>query len=133
MFVDVLLEDLWNEQKSEGPVDQPNTFIIMDEASIFVNDDSDHIINILIREARKFGLGIIFASQAINHFSEDVLANVGFKLILGVDQMFIGSMSRMLRVEASRIESIRPRQTALIQCKVIGDQKNDYADIFLAR
>lgn len=133
MFVDVLLEDLWNEQKSEGPVDAPNTFIIMDEASIFVNDDSDHIINILIREARKFGLGIIFASQAINHFSEDVLANVGFKLILGVDQMFIASMSRMLRVEASRIESIRPRQTALIQCKVIGDQKNDYADIFLAR
>lgn len=133
MFVDVLLEDLWNEQKSKGPVHTPNTFIIMDEASIFVNDDSDHIINILIREARKFGLGIVFASQSINHFSEDVLANVGFKLILGVDQMFIAQMARMLRVEASKIEDIRPRQTALIQCKVIGDQKNDYTDIFLSR
>ena len=133
MFVDVLLEDLWNEQKSLGAVHTPNTFIIMDEASIFVNDDSDHIINILIREARKFGLGIIFASQAINHFSDDVLANVGFKLILGVDQMFIASMARLLRVEASKIEDIRPRQTALIQCKVIGDQKNEYDDIYLAR
>lgn len=133
MFVDVLLEDLWNEQKSQGPVQTPNTFIIMDEASIFVNDDSDHIINILIREARKFGLGIIFASQAINHFSEDVLANVGFKLILGVDQMFIAQMARMLRVDAARIEAIRPRQTALIQCKVIGDQRNDYVDVYLAR
>jgi len=133
MFVDVLLEDLWTEQKAKGATHRPNTFIIMDEASIFVNDDSDHIINILIREARKFGLGIVFASQAINHFSEDVLANVGFKLILGVDQMFIASMSRMLRVEATRIESIRPRQSALIQCKVIGDQRNDYVDIYLSR
>ena len=133
MFVDVLLEDLWNEQKAKGPVSEPNTFIIMDEASIFVNDDSDHIINILIREARKFGLGIIFASQAISHFSEDVLANVGFKLILGVDQMFIAGMSRMLRVEAAKIEAIRPRQSALIQCKAIGDQRNEYVDIFLSR
>lgn len=132
MFVDVLLEDLWTEQKSYGPVKKPNTFIIMDEASIFVNDDSDHIINILIREARKFGLGIIFASQSIKHFSEDVLANVGFKLILGVDQIFVGSMARMLRVEASRIETIRPRQTALIQCKVIGDQRDDYLDVYLS-
>jgi len=86
-----------------------------------------------IREARKFGLGIIFASQAISHFSEDVLANVGFKLILGVDQMFIASMARMLRVEASKIESIRPRQSALIQCKAIGDQRNEYVDIYLSR
>lgn len=133
MFVDVLLEDLWHEKKSQGPVHCPDTFIIIDEASIFVSDDSDHIINILIREARKFGLGLIFASQAVNHFSEDVLANVGFKLILGVDQMFVAQMSRMLRVDAKKIEEIRPRQTALIQCKVIGDQKNEYTEIYLAR
>ncbi len=133
MFVDVLLEDLWNEQKAKGPVPAPNTFIIMDEASIFVDKDSDHIINILVREARKFGLGIIFASQSINHFSEDVLANVGVKLILGVDQLFVGEMARKLRVDARRIDSIRPRQSALIQTKVIGDQKSDYVDIFLSR
>lgn len=132
MFVDVLLEDLWLEQKSYGPVKQPNTFIIMDEASIFVNDEADHIINILIREARKFGLGIIFASQSIKHFSEDVLANVGFKIILGVDQIFVASMSRMLRVDADRIEKIKPRQTALIQCKVVGDQRDDYIDVYLS-
>lgn len=133
MFVDVLLEDLWNEQKSRGPVSAPNTFIIMDEASIFVDKSSDHIINILVREARKFGLGIIFASQSIKHFSEDVLANVGLKLILGVDQLFVAEMARLLRVDARRIEAIRPRQSALIQTKVIGDQKSDYVDIFLSR
>ena len=105
----------------------------MDEASIFVDKDSDHIINILVREARKFGLGIIFASQSINHFSEDVLANVGVKLILGVDQLFVAEMARKLRVDARRIDAIRPRQSALIQTKVIGDQKSDYVDIFLSR
>lgn len=133
MFVDVLLEDLWNEQKAIGATHKPNTFIIMDEASIFVNEDSDHIINILIREARKFGLGIMFASQSIKHFSEDVISNVGFKLILGVDQMFTSSMARMLRVEPGRIDSIRPRQSALIQTKVIGDQKSEYVDIYLTK
>lgn len=133
MFVDVLLEDIWLEQKARGPSHTPNTIIIMDEASIFVDKASDHIINILVREARKFGLGILFASQSIKHFSEDVLANVGLKLILGVDQMFVAEMARMLRIDPKRIEHIRPQQSAVIQTKVIGDPKNDYVEIFLSR
>lgn len=132
MFAEILLEEIWQEQRSRGQSTQPRTFIIIDEASIFISDDPDHILNILMREARKFGLGIIFASQSVNHFSEDVLANVGLKLILGVDQMFIPSMSRMLRVDARMIDSIKPRMSALIQCKVVGDQRNEFTEIYLA-
>lgn len=132
MFLEILLEEIWLEAKSAGQTSRPETFIIIDEASIFVSDDPDHIINILIREARKFGIGILFASQSINHFSEDVLANCGLKLILGVDQMFISSMARMLRVDAKLIDNIKPRVSALIQCKVVGDQKNDFTEIYLA-
>jgi hypothetical protein len=132
MFLEILLEELWLEAKSAGQTSRPETFIIIDEASIFVSDDPDHILNILIREARKFGIGILFASQSIHHFSEDVLANVGLKLILGVDQMFVSQMSRMLRVDAKLIDAIRPRRSALIQCKVVGDQKNEFTEIYLA-
>lgn len=132
MFLEILLEELWLEAKAAGQTSRPETFIIIDEASIFVSDDPDHIINILIREARKFGIGILFASQSINHFSEDVLANCGLKLILGVDQMFVSSMARMLRVDAKLIDAIKPRVSALVQCKVVGDQKNDFTEIYLA-
>lgn len=131
MFLEILLEELWLEAKSSGQTSRPETFIIIDEASIFVSDDPDHILNILIREARKFGLGILFASQSISHFSEDVLANVGLKLILGVDQMFVSQMARMLRVDPKLIDAIRPRTSALVQCKVVGDQRNDFTEIYL--
>lgn len=132
MFVEILLEEIWQEQKSRGQRSQPDTFIVIDEASIFMSEDPDHIINILMRESRKFGLGLIFASQSVNHFSEDILANVGLKLLLGVDQMFIPSLSRMLRVDGAKIDAIRPRKSALVQTKIVGDQKNDFSEIYLA-
>ena len=132
MFLEILLEELWLTEKASGQKDRPETFIIIDEASIFLSDDPDHIINILIREARKFGIGILFASQSIKHFSEDVLANVGLKLILGIDQMFVSQMARQLRVDAELIDAIKPRMSALVQCKVVGDQRNDFTEIYLA-
>lgn len=51
---------------------------------------ADNIINIISKEARKFGLGLICASQSPTHFSEDFISNVGTKIILGLDQMFLG-------------------------------------------
>ena len=38
----------------------------------------------------------------------------------------------MLRVDAKQIDAIKPRMSALVQCKVVGDQKNDFTEIFLA-
>lgn len=135
MFVDTLLDDIWQRAKSRtlhaNPA--PHTFIVIDEASIFLSKDPDHILNILMRESRKFGIGLVFASQSLTHFSEDILSNVGMKLILGIDQMFVTAVSRMLRVDASKVEKIRPRQTALVQCKVIGDQRNEYDEVFLSQ
>lgn len=135
MFVDTLLDDIWQKHKSRGAIrgTNPTTYIVIDEASIFLSKDPDHILNILMRESRKFGIGLIFASQSLNHFNEDILANVGMKLILGIDHMFVSSVARMLRVDAKKVEEIRPRQTALVQCKVVGDQSNEYEEVFLSQ
>lgn len=132
MFVEILLDDIWQAAKARGQTDTPRDYIVIDEASIFLDKDADHIINILMRESRKFGIGLMFASQSLAHFSDDVLANVGLKIVLGVDQMYIAQMSRMLRVDGKMIENIRPRRTALAQCKIVGDQRNDFTEIFLA-
>lgn len=132
MFVEILLDDIWQVAKARGQTHTPRDYIVIDEASIFLDKDADHIINILMRESRKFGIGLMFASQSLNHFSDDVLANVGLKIVLGVDQMYIAQMARMLRVDPRMIENIRPRRTALAQCKIVGDQRNDFHEIFLA-
>ena len=132
MFVEILLDDIWQAAKARGQTETPRDYIVIDEASIFLDKDADHIINILMRESRKFGIGLMFASQSLAHFSDDVLANVGLKIVLGVDQMYVDQMKRMLRVDPKMIENIRPRRTALVQCKIIGDQRNDFTEVFLA-
>ena len=39
MFVDVLLEDLWQEQRGYPYSTEPRTFVVIDEASIFLSDE----------------------------------------------------------------------------------------------
>lgn len=135
MFVEILLEDLWLEQRAGGQRTRPDTFIFVDEASIFLEKaPADHIMNILIRESRKFGLGMIFASQALDHFSDDVLSNVGMKLILGVDERAVSNMARQLRIDAGAIERVQPRMTGLAQTKIVGDSGSTaFEEIFLSK
>lgn len=62
--------------------------LVLDEAKILTEkcgnpDDANHIVNILVTEGRKFGLGLIAASQLIRHFGSDTLASAACKIALG--------------------------------------------------
>ena len=62
-------------------------FIIIDEAKILSTgggdpDSPDRILNQLFTEARKFGLGMILASQMSDHFGSEVKANAATWLVL---------------------------------------------------
>lgn len=62
-------------------------FVIIDEAKILSlgesdRDRADNILNELITEARKFGLGMVLASQMSDHFGEEVRANAATWLVL---------------------------------------------------
>jgi hypothetical protein len=39
----------------------------------------------IAKEARKFGIALLAASQAPGHFSQDFLGNVGTEVLLGLD------------------------------------------------
>src|SRR3546814_19228678 len=58
MFAEVLLERLFLEAKARGQRDNPDTFIIIDEAHKFMSPDNEHIMNRMAREVRKFGVGL---------------------------------------------------------------------------
>lgn len=131
MFVDVLLEDLFMEAKQRGERPFADTFIIIDEAHKFVSEDEEHIVNLIAKEARKFGIGLVLASQSLTHFPEDIIANTSTKIILGLDEMYHDSAARKLRVEAKRFGFIQPRKTALVQVKETGSLVNKYIDVYL--
>jgi len=134
MFVDVLLEDLFMDAKARGERSEPDTFIIIDEAHKFVSEDDEHIINIIAKEARKFGVGLILASQSLSHFPEDIISNASTKLILGIDEIYHDVAARKLRVEPKRFSYIRPQYTAIVQVKTkAGSLSNKFVDVDLPR
>jgi len=92
---ETLLRKLFRILRLRGPIPvQPaddrqrfRLFVIIDEAKILSlggndRDRSDNILNELITEARKFGLGMVLASQMSDHFSEEVRANAATWLVL---------------------------------------------------
>ena len=134
-FVYTLLEEKFMYYKSMGALndseDRIREIIVMDEAHIFVNDDPRNPINTILKEARKYGLAIIFASQSFNHFSEDILSNVVTKLCLGIDETFHDPSARALKIDAKRFKHIVMQKTGLVQIKEKGSTSNQFLDVIL--
>lgn len=126
MFVSFLLETIFYVATQRGVRDDVVEIIILDEAHLFITDDDDNPINVIAKEARKFGLGLFAASQAPTHFSEDFLSNVSTKIILGIDEMFWDSTVKKLRVDMKGLEWIVPHQKILIQMNQKGQTKNNF-------
>jgi DNA helicase HerA-like ATPase len=63
-------------------------YIVIDESKLVIpnkeKNNDFHYINRIVSEARKFGLGIILASQRTQHYSEEMLSNIATKIVLRV-------------------------------------------------
>ena len=129
MFVDVLLENIFFLAKQSGIKDEADTYIVIDEAHMFISNEDTHIINILAKEARKFGIGIILASQSFTHFSDDIIQSSATKMILGIDEMFRAGSAKKLDVDVKRFGYIIPHRTAMIQLKNKGASDNKFWDV----
>lgn len=128
MFMAGFLEELFFAAKARGIVSRPDTYIVIDEAAIACDEDPDHILNVMIREVRKFGIAIILASQTFSHYTDDLVMSSATKIVLGVDEMFHESMRRKLGLDMIDTKSgkrnplsfIVPRETAMVQVKTAG-------------
>lgn len=116
-FVDCLCGQIFAEAKQNGEAEGPDTVIVIDEASIFLDKDPDHILNIIAREARKFGIMVILAAQELNVFPQATIGSSASKVILGVDEVYHKATEQKLGMEAGKLKFIRPQETALVQIK----------------
>ncbi len=71
----------------QGDHERFRLFVMIDEAKILSTgggdpDSPDRVLNLLFTEARKFGLGMILASQMSDHFGSEVKANSATWLVM---------------------------------------------------
>ena len=126
IFVSFLLESLFHQSVQRGVQDDIVEIIVLDEAHLFLTDDDDNPINIIAKEARKFGLGLFAASQSPTHFSDDFLSNVSTKIILGIDQMYWDNSVRKLKMDLAALEWLIPHKRLLIQMNNKGETRNKF-------
>lgn len=131
MFVDILLENIFLLAKQNGIKPDADTYIVIDEAHMFMSDEDKHIINILAKESRKFGIGLILASQSFTHFSNDIIQSSATKIILGIDEMFRKGSAQKLQVDIAKFGYIIPQKTAMIQIKNRKSTDNKFWDVIL--
>jgi DNA helicase HerA-like ATPase len=62
-------------------------FVIVDEAKLLVSQRQNikAVLKKYATEMRKFGVGLILASQLINHFNDEILANIAAKICMNAE------------------------------------------------
>lgn len=114
MFADVLFKRIFFNNKSKGIVPTCTDIIICDEAHKITSDDSEHIINLILKEGRKFGLGWWGASQSFSHFSDDILESTASKVLLNISEMFQKQSADKLRVKVDDFKYITLHKSGMI-------------------
>ncbi|MBK8656770.1 MAG: ATP-binding protein [Haliscomenobacter sp.] len=77
-----VLQAVYNRMLSEGPSREIKLYVVIDEAHKLSYDQT---LTDLIREARKYGVGFILASQSVRDFATVVFENMGTKIALQLE------------------------------------------------
>jgi len=120
MFVENLLERIFQRAVAHGEVNEITDVVIIDEAPKYMVDDGGHIICRIVNEARKFGIALILVAQSPTQYPEQILAGVGCKIILGLDPMYHRMAASKLALEQKFIEKIQPRKLIFVNQKFKG-------------
>ena len=106
--------------------------IVLDEAHRFIADEPDHIVNILVKESRKFGIGVLFSTQNFSHLTDDIISNTATKVILATDNMYHESLGRKLGLEVKRLRFVQPRRSGIIQMKTTDSLNGKFTDVIFS-
>lgn len=117
MMIHFRLKELYDQALQRGEQNHIVEVIVIDEANMFMDNDPENIISKMANEIRKFGTALLCASQSFTHFSEDFLAAVATKVVLGIDEMYWDKTAKQLQIKKESLSIITPRQTGLINMK----------------
>lgn len=77
-----VLQAVYNRMLADGPSKSIKLYVVIDEAHKLSYDQT---LTDLIREARKYGVGFILASQSVRDFATVVFENMGTKIALQLE------------------------------------------------
>lgn len=131
LFVYRRMAEIFRRRKDEGVKPDVCHVILLDEAHKFFVEDGDNIINVVAKEARKFGVGLWCASQSPTHFPEDFVGNCGATILLGIHTMYWDMACRKLRIEPDVLKWIRPQLVAAIKLQRKGDMAPRFQNVIV--
>lgn len=126
LFTKLRLREIFEQCKKLGPTatgTELRHVAFLDEAPKYFSDDKDDIINVVAREARKFGLGLWCAAQQPTSFPESFITNCGAKILLGLDSSFWKGAISKLRITEEGLKFIKPKEVISVKL-----QKDGQAD-----
>ncbi len=109
---------VWKLFEARRSSDVPGFVLIVDESQRFLPQDEDvfskRALRIIAREGRKFGVGLMVASQRVVGLDKDVLSQSGTKIVLRMDSASDLAMLKPLLGQSARLVPRLPRGMALV-------------------
>ncbi|MGK7879652.1 MAG: ATP-binding protein [Crocosphaera sp.] len=100
-----LASQLMNQHRLMGETDKklPKTYLFIDEAKELKNSPA---CDRIIADGRKYGLGLVLASQSERHLSSDIIGNSSTKIVLPVDQTEVKKVARKFRLAEKKVAAL---------------------------
>jgi hypothetical protein len=121
MLVFSRCEQIFQACKDAGKTDTLRRVILVDEGSDFYSDDPANPLNRIAKQGRKFGLGLVIASQSPTHFSEDFLTSCGTIMLLSIHSKFWKMAATQLNIDVNTIMAMRPKEALALLMHVSGE------------
>lgn len=132
LFTKLRLREIFEKCKKAGPTatgTELRHVAFLDEAPKYFTEDKDDIINIIAREARKFGLGLWCVAQQPTAFPESFITNCGAKILLGIDSSYWkGSVSK-LRITEDGLKFIRAKEVISVKLQKEGEADSAFFNV----
>jgi type IV secretory pathway VirB4 component len=100
---EAILKQIMDAHRLAGEKPEPQTFVFVDEAKELKGSAT---LDRITADGRKYGLGVVLASQRETHLSGDILANTGTKIVLPVDVADVRKVASRFRFDAGRVANL---------------------------
>lgn len=134
LFVKLRLREIFDECKKLGPTPtgtELRRIVVLEEAPKYFSAEKDDIINVVAREARKFGLGLWCAAQSPTAFPEDFITNCGAKILLGIDSSFWKGTQQKMRITEDGLKYIKAKEVIAVKLHREGQSDPQFTNIIV--
>ena len=108
-----LLEKIYSSMLIQGMSKDLRVMVCIDEAHKLCNDPK---VTDLVKEARKYGLGLILSSQETRDFHPSIFANAGTQIVLALEEADAGVIAKQFTTNKNEQKSVKD----IIMCQESG-------------